>query len=580
MRVFVSWMVWLVVAVFSSSTLWAAMPDREQEAYKKLAEGIPQTAPWAVMAYNIDKTVLALDGILKKYGKVDPTFRYEQVLMTLRGGMGYNPLDPNELRQMGFDLDRGVAAYSKTTEASPLIILTASDQVKVRQTLDFFAKNMARTQACQAEKTLNTTVQYFAVDCARKAETLTFAYAVSDSRIMLMADPQSETQFLDHVKGVINLQPAKSLAQDKNFAKLLGQLDPGTGFVTYQNYKEYIKNLKKTSKDLQSRFDISQYKDLGFLKDANHVLNFADNFEAQIFGLSITPKNVKFVHQLRGNPKKVKKVLNLFTVQGKPRLATMSMNPKAVGSLAYVFRSDTMLNELRKVSPGFKTAVDEWEAKFREALNIDLQKDILSAFTGEVLISYYGMNPPPQRILNGKGVSEGDLVSVQKVVMASAVKNKGKVSRLMDRLQSIKGIQATKPELPITLDEITVNGATFLVMTPKDPTLQFPITLGQQGDVFYLGVGEKAIETALAQRGKLVKGSDENLIAQLRFAFPSFILEMQKLNPPPTSSNTQLHQQYRIWKMQFEPFFRFMKDLEITTYREDWGTLTRGSLNY
>lgn len=543
----------------------------EKKAYLKVAEHVPASASFSILATDLRSSIESFDRILRKYQTVDPLFRYDQFVLTLKGGIGYNPLSADEFANQGIDLNFGLAFFSLTQGISPLVIFRATDPAKVEKVLHFLAGSMGQAKPCPEVREQKLTVHYFSSDGTPNG-IQSMAYAVKGDMFYLMGLPPGREWFGKHLKAAIGLKKNKSLAADKSFVKLLGRLDARTSLISYNNYRQYLKDLKRNTKEIGKQLqDQMAPGDIHFLDMMDEISYFAEGFTAQIFGLSIQADRVSFVYEIIGPVKKMKEFHKLFSVSGKERFDSFRLFDNSVGVLYGKANAENIVSYLSRRNKEFTARYAEWKKRVMEEIKLDLEKDLVKNANGEMAVAFYGLSDMPDTIKNGSGVTEAQMMSLPKLVFFAALRNPERLKKLLNKVEIDLGKEGE------SFSSFKGPGGSHFVEVRPDG---LPIQFGVHEGIFMLGIGRDAVKAAFGGATGAASAKTKNMIGNIKVDFTAFIRAMEKLKPPINSPNTQLHQQYRIWSSQARPKLQFMKDLEISAVKTRDGFRTSGELRF
>jgi len=372
------------------------------------------------------------------------------------------------------------------------------------------------------------------------------------------------------------LTKAESMANEKSFSSMLGRLEAKTSLVVYNNYAQYLKTLKENAKELRSQIEtrmpeekkksIDTTAPLAFL---DTIAEFAGGFNAQIFAISLQSDKLTFAHELVGNKKRVDEFAKLFAVSGETKLNQLDLSGDIIGSLLGNINGQQFASFLSKKNPTIKKRLDRWRSQLQEEAGLSFDKDILENINGEMAALFYGINTLPKDIVYGQGMTELQIASQIKLVFAVVIKD---AARTKGALKQAEGILQSKGKAVTSFDE---RGEKFLEVSPDGVPLQF----GVYKNYFLLGFGKDALKTALSGTDlKLPVAKD--ILGQLKFNLQKFVPTMESFKPPLDSPNTQLHQQYKVWKEQAAPKVNFVKGLDARAVKLPDGFSTRGEIRF
>ncbi len=567
--------VWFLLILLTCSVSPASagsISKQEKAAYTKLAGHVPAAASFSVIMADLRQTITSVDAILQKYKSVDPEFRYEQFIFSLRGGLGFNPLSAKELSDAGFDLDFGGVAFSLSQDSVPMIVARAANVEKTQATLKNLVEQMAQSKACPDRKVGELTVHGFSQDglCTGAVD---LAYVIQDQLIYLMGQPKDSAQFDKHLNSVVKLKKAKSLASDRMFIKMLGRLDNQTSLVSYNNYKRYVKDLKQNARRAQSelRQQLGDSANTPYVDMLEDIVGMAEGFGGQIFAVSIKPQGVSFVHELIGNKKKIAKFKGFFQRSGPTVMSALKLKSDPIGTLYGTVNFNAIKKHLFTISPRFKKQFATWKQDVMTQTKLDLEKDFIQNANGEMAVLFYGLNPMPPAITQASTVTDNDMVGLAKLVLMAGIKD---VPRTKHLLQTLKDMLTKQGK--VAGEITTATGDNFLNLNLDG----VPVQLGIIGKAFMVAVGTDAINHVLDPAGKLNLASNGKVAGDMALDFQRLGQTMENLKPPADSPNTQLHQQYQVWKTQAAGKIAFIKDLKIQSLQIPDGFRTQGELRF
>ena len=168
--------------------------------------------------------------------------------------------------------------------------------------------------------------------------------------------------FYKHLDAVSALLPGKTLAQENNFKTLLGRLDAGTSFVTYNNYESYYRELKRGTQRIKESFSgkgESLVPGLDLLDDATAM---AEGFSAQILAVTIAPNKIAFLHQLNGPKGKVKEIQKLLRPNTASMFNSLDISTDYIGAFEASLDPGAVRDYLAKRSPAYLREYTKWNA--------------------------------------------------------------------------------------------------------------------------------------------------------------------------------------------------------------------------
>ncbi|RJO66641.1 MAG: hypothetical protein C4523_11760 [Myxococcales bacterium] len=551
----------ILAGMFLALTLFVAPAARaasigaaEIAAYTRLAEQIPSQAPLVVMAAGLSQTAASIEALFKRYQQTDPTFDYNKLTLSLKGGLGYNPLSTSELATLGLDLDYGLAVYSLSRDGAPLVVGRMSNRDALKKMLDTMAVSVGQGKALPPAKEKDAEIFVYTQD-GTPAGKLQFIYALKGESAFVMAQPPSREWFDKHLAASLGLAKAKSLAADKTFAALLKRLEAKTSFVSYSNYAQYMKELKQTArsyeKELAGKGGFTDIPSPVELMD--EFASFAEGFSGQIFAVSIQSERVRFVHELIGPKAKVQEWRKFFPGGGASKLAAINLLGDSIGSLYGTIDFKAIKDYFARKIPAFDKNWQAWNARVKQEANLDMDAEILAALGVEFAAAFYGLGPLPEAITKATSVSEAQMTSLAKLVIAASLRDPAKAKELMKKAEL--GI-LTNGKIPGMFSAPT--GDRFLEVVSDGLPLQF----GVYKDVFLIGIGTRTLQDFVAKASAGGTTLDPKTVGRFAFDVGKLAATMENLKPPADSPNTQLHQQYKVWHSEVASKLSFIKRIE------------------
>ncbi len=563
---------WILAIWFGlCSTALAGLNEGEVNAYLKLARQIPKNTSFAFMATNVDASLTAFDSILKEYHQTDPSFRYDQVILSMKGALGYNPFDSADMLASGFDFDFGVAAFSLTHEAPPLVIVKAKNTEAVEKVLVTLAMQMGQLVPCPDESFEKMKLRYFSQDGTVNTRP-GLGYAIKNNMVYLMAEPGDRESFKRALKNTVGLVKSKSLAADRGLANMLKHQKKCPALISYSNYHEYVKSLKRGTAQIKEELknQAATPDEQSALMLLDEVSAFADGFDAQIFALTLESDKITFVHELVGPKKKVREFKNMFRGDKGVKRGQLDLSKKVAGYLYGAIDLKAFEDFLTRNRPDIEKSFVDWKKRLQTDGGIDLDADVVNNLNGEMAVLYYGLSPIPAEVAQSNTVTETQMVNLAKLVFAAGVRDSAKAQAVLDRSEKTAISKGTPPET------FSIGGVSYRRVNVDGLTMEY----GLHGDLFLLGIGNRAIEAALAGPRGLSVVADDSSMGVLHLDFATVIRSMENLKPPADSPNTQLHQQYNIWKQQVAGKLSFFKQLRIVAEPINSGFRTEGVLSY
>ncbi len=385
-----------------------------------------------------------------------------------------------------------------------------------------------------------------------------------------MAAPTNKDWFIRHVKATHGLKTAQSIAADRNFKTLLQRLEPGTSLVSYNNYAQYVKDLKKSAQNLKTTLQKEAGPDVSGLDLLNTTTAFAEGFTAQIFGVKIDSERASFVHELTGPKKKVQEFRTFFAPSSKKSVSRLAILQRPIGLLYGNVNFDSIDRFLEKKSAIYKTELRKLSERLKKESGLDIEKDLLANAGGPMLAAYYGQEPLPTSITDRREVRQEELAALAKLAFAAVVKDPKGTAEML------KKVEAGQKAAGKAFSTVTIAGSSFYEVNSQG----LPIQFGVHRDLFLLGIGKNALRAALEGKNPLNTAVFEDTLGYFNVDVGAFAATMENLKPPPNSLNTQLHQQYRVWKLKAADKVRFMKALEARTVEVKGGFRSTGEIRY
>lgn len=533
----------------------AGISKAEKAAFLKLAGELPADTSYSVLLTNISHSLLSMDAILQKYQQSDPTFKYHQVILSLKGSLGYNPFKIDELKSMGLDIDAGIFAFSKSQEGVPLIGFRALDVTKAAESLGQLALNMGGFKPCTPIEQNGVTLHYYTVSGDLNT-AIGMAFAVKGDRFYAMFTPPAKQWFEQQLESALKVKKGGSLAGDRGFKKLLGRLDTGSAFLMYNDYKQYAKELRKGADKLKSQFGQQlQVNQLGsYVPLMDEMIMLAESFTAQIFAVSINERRIGFIHEIIGPKKAVARFRKFFNVKGGVSFSKLKLAANPIGVLVGHMNLTAVYNHLTQKKPDSKKSFDHWNDLLHKEAGIDFVKDVMGNLDGKIAALFYGFRPLPSEISKADSVTQAQLAGLANLVILAGLKNPAQTEKVLKKAEA--AIRASGK----TVELIKHPGFNVLYSVDSDG---LPIQYGVYGKLFVLGIGGQAIQTATSGTLGLKLGFEKGTVSRLSMDFKRFAASMENLAPPADSPNTQLFQQYNLWKQQFAPKIGFLDKVEM-----------------
>lgn len=554
----------------SDTTRASSISSADKDAYMNLAQRVPKDASVVALFANLDRSVGVVDTLLQRYAQTDPTFQYNQLVLSLKGPLGFNPLSAQELAGAGLDMSAGIAAFAFRQDGTPLLTMRAVDPAKARASLDHVALQINQSRPFEAPVGADGVRSVFYTQTGTPAGDVTLAVAFKDKVLLLMFAPESKEWFDRHVKAALELSPPQSLATDAAFTRLLGRLEPDTAFVSYNNYAQYLKDLRSGAKKLSDQLGqgggLGDVSPLLFMEQA---LSLAESFTAQIFAVSLNAQGAGFVHEIMGPPDKVKTFRELFAVASPRAFDKLPLAADPIGSLYATLNFRKVYERLIGGKSETKEAYTKWNTLVKTESAVDLEKDIYDNLTGELAVLFYGIAPIPADLAKAPRVSQAEVANLANLVFVVGLKNPAGTVELLKAARG-KLDQAGKPAK--SLDR---QGFSVLQHMHADG---LDLYMGVRGNLFVFGIGKGSLDAAFGKPGtlNLVEGPD--VVAHLKMDFGRLVTTMENLKPPAGATNTQLFQQYQMWSTQIAGKLKFVKRAEAKSVQGAEGFRTSGRL--
>ena len=565
----VSFVCLVLSILWGASPGWAKGPTADERArYEALAAGVPNQAGYAFLVAHFDRSLSSLNELLVKFAANSSKFDLAQFEQTVKGTFGYNPFHPEELNQSGLDVSKGFSAFGLGQEGPPLIVAATSDTAKARKSLETLALNVGNAKPCEIEEKWGSTRTTFRLSCTPDSKVV-LMLAERNGMIYMMFFPETPAWAERHFQAALELKPADSLAKAAYFSALLDRIEPGSSLVQVGDYQTFLKDVKSDVSLLQEKAGTTAETEeqKAALSDLDSLVKWAGVFDGQIAGMTFSNKKLAFVHAVTGPKDKVKKFSSQMKAVGNSRLNSLKLNPDTLGSMRFFALAKEWVEVFSKDVPAWSSSFEKVEAEFLKESGLNIRDDIFALSNGELLVNLYGVAPLDQTACMGQGLGELDLLRHFRLVAATGIRKGANAKGFVKKINTIadKRSLVRKPVGKSgTMHEIVVNG--------------LPLQYGYEKQVFFVGIGTQALQTALKNRRKIEGFTGKDRVMQLKMDLPKAAKSMEALRPDAACTNTQIHQVFKFWEQEILPtLFAFDAFTLYTVHHKD-GFSTHGEL--
>jgi len=337
-------------------------------------------------------------GWLERLAELDRELDTAGALAEAKKAVGVNPLDPNDLTAVGFDLGGAVGYQTRDPDNEMVLVLPVADKKKVGAFLEKLMNEGASEKYKKARKGSYKGATLWAfVRGKGKSKRIDGAYAVKGGYVWFAAGDK-EVDKLKILKRSLGVTKPKSLARKKTFLRSVEAVGGGLSGLLLVDLEQIvaaeIKNTRKQINKLKKKKGSAEAAMMKPMLDEQlKVFKKLAFMEAGAVAVGLEAKKLTLRGVLLGKPKGLSPWTDVLKAPGSKPFPRGTFEQKSPLWAVLAIDTPGLLKQLRSSFPLGAALIAGVFQEMGPVLGLDIERDLLPALTGDVAYVMLGAVP-------------------------------------------------------------------------------------------------------------------------------------------------------------------------------------------